>query len=101
MSAFAGSGWRTPSSHHSGAPGPPYTAGNYDLLERFGGIGPLISAMARAAALSRWRFRARSRESVALPGATVIVEASYRSVPFNPLSVQPNSEIRSARCLDP
>ncbi len=60
-----------------------YPAGNHELLERIGDVGLLVSEMAPGAAPTKWRFLARNRILGAISGATVIVEAGYRSGSLN------------------
>lgn len=60
-----------------------YPAGNQDLLGRVGDVGVLVSEMAPGAAPTRWRFLARNRILAAVSGATVVVEAGYRSGSLN------------------
>jgi DNA processing protein len=60
-----------------------YPAGNQDLLGRVGDLGVLLSEMAPGAAPTRWRFLARNRILAAVSGATVVVEAGYRSGSLN------------------
>lgn len=57
----------------------PYPRGNADLLDRIGDLGVLISEAPPGATPTRWRFMARARLLGALSGATLIVEASFRS----------------------
>jgi DNA processing protein len=60
-----------------------YPSGNRELLERVGDLGLLASEMAPGATPTKWRFLARNRILGALSGATVIVEAGYRSGSLN------------------
>ncbi|WP_068479093.1 DNA-processing protein DprA [Pseudoclavibacter helvolus] len=60
-----------------------YPSGNHELLERVGDLGLLASEMAPGAVPTKWRFLARNRILGALSGATVIVEAGYRSGSLN------------------
>ncbi|MFT3799043.1 DNA-processing protein DprA [Microbacterium sp.] len=60
-----------------------YPAGNRDLLERIGGLGLLVSELPPDATPTRWRILAHDRIMAALSGATVIVEAGYRSGSLN------------------
>lgn len=60
-----------------------YPSGNRELLERAGDLGLLASEMAPDATPTKWRFLARNRILGALSGATVIVEAGYRSGSLN------------------
>ncbi|MBO1902495.1 DNA-protecting protein DprA [Leucobacter weissii] len=60
-----------------------YPSGNRELLERVGDVGLLASEMAPGSAPTKWRFLARNRILGALSGATVIVEAGYRSGSLN------------------
>ncbi|CEI48379.1 DNA-processing protein DprA [Propionibacterium freudenreichii] len=56
-----------------------YPTGNQELLERTGDLGLLLSELAPGSAPTRTRFLARNRVLAALSGATVIVEAGFRS----------------------
>lgn len=60
-----------------------YPSGNRELLERVGDVGLLASEMPPGAAPTKWRFLARNRILGALSGATVVVEAGYRSGSLN------------------
>jgi DNA processing protein len=60
-----------------------YPSGNRELLERVGDVGLLASEMAPGFAPTKWRFLARNRILAALSGATVVVEAGYRSGSLN------------------
>lgn len=60
-----------------------YPSGNRELLERVGDVGLLASEMAPGSAPTKWRFLARNRILGALSGATVVVEAGYRSGSLN------------------
>lgn len=60
-----------------------YPSGNHELLERVGDVGLLASEMAPGAVPTRWRFLACNRILGALSGATVVVEAGYRSGSLN------------------
>ncbi|MBN9177827.1 MAG: DNA-processing protein DprA [Microbacterium sp.] len=60
-----------------------YPAGNHELLAGIGDVGLLVSEMAPSAAPTKWRFLARNRILAAISGATVIVEAGYRSGSLN------------------
>lgn len=60
-----------------------YPSGNRKLLERVGDLGLLASEMPPGAAPTKWRFLARNRILGALSGATVVVEAGYRSGSLN------------------
>lgn len=60
-----------------------YPTGNHGLLDRIGDVGLLVSEMAPGAAPTKWRFLARNRILGAISGATVIVEAGYRSGSLN------------------
>lgn len=60
-----------------------YPSGNRELLERVGDLGLLVSEMAPGAVPTKWRFLARNRILGALSGASVIVEAGYRSGSLN------------------
>ena len=56
-----------------------YPAGNHDALERVAEAGALVSELPPGSSPTKWRFMARARLLAALSGATVIVEAGYRS----------------------
>lgn len=56
-----------------------YPVGNKELLERIGKEGVLVSALPPGAAPTRARFIERGRQLAAISGATVVVEAGYRS----------------------
>ncbi|WP_454300803.1 DNA-processing protein DprA [Salana multivorans] len=60
-----------------------YPSGNRELLERLGDLGLLASEMPPGATPTKWRFLARNRILGALSGATVVVEAGYRSGSLN------------------
>ena len=60
-----------------------YPSGNRELLERVGDLGLLASEMAPGSAPTMWRFLARNRILGDLSGATVVVEACYRSGSLN------------------
>lgn len=57
----------------------PYPSGHRELLDRIALSGAVISALPAGAAPTRWRFIQRGHLMAALSGATVIVEAGYRS----------------------
>lgn len=56
-----------------------YPAGNQQALERVSEAGALVSELPPGSSPTKWRFMARARLLAALSGATVIVEAGYRS----------------------
>lgn len=61
-----------------------YPAGNQQLFERItesGGL--LVSELPPGASPTRWRFLQRNRLLAALSGATIVVEAGYRSGSLN------------------
>lgn len=58
----------------------PYPSGHAEMLDRIGDLGLLVSEVPPGAAPSRQRFVARSRLLAAVSGATVIPEASPRSM---------------------
>ncbi|QZY51321.1 DNA-protecting protein DprA [Leucobacter tenebrionis] len=60
-----------------------YPSGNRELLARVGDLGLLASEMPPGSAPTKWRFLARNRILGALSGATVVVEAGYRSSSLN------------------
>ncbi|SDG83269.1 DNA-processing protein DprA [Microbacterium pygmaeum] len=61
-----------------------YPAGNQQLFERIQDAGGLlISELPPGAAPTRWRFLQRNRLLAVLSGATIVVEAGYRSGSLN------------------
>lgn len=56
-----------------------YPRGNADLLARVAEHGVLFSEAPLGATPARWRFLARNRLIAAMSGATVVVEAAWRS----------------------
>ena len=56
-----------------------YPAGNEDLLRRIATEAVLLAEVAPGTAPTRWRFLQRNRLIAALCGATVVVEARWRS----------------------
>lgn len=60
-----------------------YPSGNRELLEPVGDLGLLASEMPPGAVPTKWRFLARNRILAALSGATIVVEAGYRSGSLN------------------
>lgn len=56
-----------------------YPSGNEAMLERIGQSGLLLSELPPRTPPTKWRFQQRARTLAALSGATVIVEAGYRS----------------------
>ena len=61
-----------------------YPAGNQQLFERIKDSGGLlVSELPPGASPTRWRFLQRNRLLAALTGATVVVEAGYRSGSLN------------------
>lgn len=75
-----------------------YPSGNRELLKRAGDLGLLASEMALGAAPTKWRFLACNRILGALPGATVIVEAGYRSGSSTSPPAPRGSAARSVPC---
>lgn len=62
----------------------PYPLGNTSLFDRIrDGGGLLVSELPPGAAPTRWRLLQRNRLLAALSGATVVVEAGYRSGSLN------------------
>lgn len=62
----------------------PYPAGHANLFERIiEGGGALVSQLPLGAAPTKWRFLQRNRILAALTGATVVVEAGWRSGSLN------------------
>lgn len=57
----------------------PYPTGHRDLLSRIARNGLVLSETPPGTTPTRWRFIQRGRIMAALSGATVIVEAAYRS----------------------
>ncbi|MFD1212793.1 DNA-processing protein DprA [Arthrobacter sp. GCM10027362] len=60
-----------------------YPAGNEELLRAVADRGLLIAEVPPGAAPTRWRFLQRNRLIAALAGATVVVEARWRSGALN------------------
>lgn len=60
-----------------------YPAGHSELLERIAQTGAIVSEVPCGAAPTKWRFLARNRLIAALGGATVVVEAGWRSGSLN------------------
>lgn len=56
-----------------------YPAGNEDLLRAVADSGAVIAEVPPGSAPTRWRFLQRNRLIAALAGATVVVEARWRS----------------------
>jgi DNA processing protein len=56
-----------------------YPRGNEQLIERMAREGLVVSEVPPGSAPSRWRFVQRNRLIAALAGATVVVEAGWRS----------------------
>lgn len=56
-----------------------YPSGNEGLLERIGQSGLLLSELPPRTPPTKWRFQQQARMVAALSGASVIVEAGYRS----------------------
>lgn len=56
-----------------------YPAGNEELLRAIAAEGVLVAEVAPGTAPTRWRFLQRNRIIAALCGATVVVEARWRS----------------------
>lgn len=57
----------------------PYPKGNEPLLDAIGDQGCLVSEVPMGTGPTRWRFLQRNRLIAALTGATVVVEAAWRS----------------------
>jgi len=64
----------------------PYPAGHADLLRRIGMTGVVASEVPCGTVPSKWRFLQRNRLIAALGGATVVVEAGWRSGSLNTAS---------------
>lgn len=60
-----------------------YPAGNWDLFEKIGHSGLLLSEMAPNSKPTRWRFLQRNRIIAALGNALVVTEAGWRSGSMN------------------
>jgi len=61
----------------------PYPVGNARLLSAIAGVGALVSEVPPGTAPTRSRFLLRNRLIAALSGATVVVEAAWRSGALN------------------
>lgn len=61
----------------------PYPAGHTGLLTRIARCGAVVSEVPCGSAPTRWRFLQRNRNIAALSGATVVVEAGWRSGSLN------------------
>ena len=60
-----------------------YPAGHDELLRRIIAAGAVVSEVAPGGAPTRWRFLQRNRLIAAIAGATVVIEAGYRSGSLN------------------
>jgi DNA processing protein len=60
-----------------------YPAGNAGLIERVATSGAVASEVPCGAAPTKWRFLQRNRLIAALSGATIVVEAGWRSGSLN------------------
>jgi DNA processing protein len=60
-----------------------YPAGHDELLRRIIASGVVISEVSPGGAPTRWRFLQRNRLIAAMAGATVVIEAGYRSGSLN------------------
>lgn len=60
-----------------------YPAGHDELLRRIITSGAVISEVSPGGAPTRWRFLQRNRLIAAIAGATVVIEAGYRSGSLN------------------
>jgi len=60
-----------------------YPAGHDELLRRIIASGVVISEVSPGGAPTRWRFLQRNRLIAAIAGATVVIEAGYRSGSLN------------------
>ena len=63
-----------------------YPAGNWELFEKIGHSGLLLSEMAPNSKPTRWRFLQRNRIIAALGSALVVTEAGWRSGSINTAS---------------
>jgi DNA processing protein len=61
----------------------PYPAGHTDLLRRIAASGAVASEVPCGGVPSKWRFLQRNRTIAALGGATIVVEAGWRSGSIN------------------
>lgn len=60
-----------------------YPAGHDELLRRIIASGAVVSEVSPGGAPTRWRFLQRNRLIAAIAGATVVIEAGYRSGSLN------------------
>jgi DNA processing protein len=60
-----------------------YPAGHDELLRRIIASGAVVSEVSPGGAPTRWRFLQRNRLIAAMAGATVVIEAGYRSGSLN------------------
>jgi DNA processing protein len=60
-----------------------YPAGHDELLRRIITSGAVVSEVSPGGAPTRWRFLQRNRLIAAMAGATVVIEAGYRSGSLN------------------
>lgn len=60
-----------------------YPAGHDELLRRIIASGVVVSEVSPGGAPTRWRFLQRNRLIAAMAGATVVIEAGYRSGSLN------------------
>jgi DNA processing protein len=60
-----------------------YPAGHDELLRRIITSGAVVSEVSPGGAPTRWRFLQRNRLIAAIAGATVVIEAGYRSGSLN------------------
>ena len=60
-----------------------YPAGHDELLRRIIASGVVVSEVSPGGAPTRWRFLQRNRLIAAIAGATVVIEAGYRSGSLN------------------
>lgn len=61
----------------------PYPAGHSDMLDRIARSGAVASEVPCGSTPTKWRFLARNRLIAAAAGATVVVEAGWRSGSLN------------------
>ena len=60
-----------------------YPSGHEEMLKRIMNTGAVVSEVSPGGAPTRWRFLQRNRLIAAMAGATVVIEAGYRSGSLN------------------